>query len=83
MSTLYVDLFPVYSGDLNTKLIQYLNGGRGWMSNGLEFKCHLNTRQPNHLNTGQMNAILFSYVLVWYSNDGQSSTQDIAHKLAI
>ena len=32
---------------------------RGWMPNGLVFKCHL--------NTGQMDAILFSYVLVQYS----------------
>ena len=37
---------------------------RGWMLNGLVFKCHLNTRQPNHLNTGQMDFILFSYELV-------------------
>ena len=73
MSTLYVDLFAVFSGDLNTKPVQYLNGGRGWMPNGPEFKCHLNTQQPNHLNTGQMNAILFSYELVRYSS-GQSST---------
>ena len=47
------------------------------MPNGLVFECHLNTVKPNHLNNGQMDAILFSYVLVQYSN-GQSSTQDIA-----
>ena len=29
------------------------------MPNGLVFECHLNTGQPNHLNTGQMAAILF------------------------
>ena len=33
---------------------------RGWIPNGLVFKCHM--------NTGQMDAILFSYVLFWYSN---------------
>ena len=33
-----------------------------------EFKCHLNTRQPDHLNTRLLDAILFSYALVWYSN---------------
>ena len=38
------------------------------MPNGLVFKCHLNTGQPNHLNTGQMDAILFSYILVWNSD---------------
>ena len=40
----------------------------GVMPNGLVFECHLNTGQPNHLNTGQMDAILFSFVLVQYSN---------------
>ena len=39
----------------------------------LVFKCHLNTRQPDYLNTRQMEAILFSYVLVRYLN-GWSST---------
>ena len=38
---------------------------QGWMPNGVIFECHL--------NTGQMDAILFSYVMAWYSN-GQSST---------
>ena len=37
---------------------------------GLVFKCHLNTVQPNYLNTRQMDAILFIYVLVEYSNGG-------------
>ena len=46
------------------------------MPNGLVFKCHLNMGQPNELNTIQMDAILFSYVMVWYSN-GRPSTQDI------
>ena len=46
---------------------------RGWMSNGLVFECHLNTGQPDHLNARQMDAILFSYVLVQYLN-GRSST---------
>ena len=44
---------------------------RGWMPNGLAFECHL--------NPGQMDAILFSYVLVWYLN-GWSSAQDISLK---
>ena len=46
---------------------------RGQMPNGLVFECHLNTGQPNHLNIRQMDAILFPYPLVWYSNC-QSST---------
>ena len=45
----------------------------GWMPNGPALQCHLNTGQPDHLKTGQMDAILFSYILVWYSNV-QSST---------
>ena len=45
------------------------------MSNSPVFECHLNTGQPNHLNARQMDAILFSYVLILYSS-GQSSTQD-------
>ena len=36
------------------------------------YECYLNTRQ--------MNAISFSYVLFWYSN-GCSSTWDIAHRV--
>ena len=50
---------------------------RGWIPNGLVFECHWNKGQPNHLNTKQMDAILFSYVLVWYLN-GWSSTWDRA-----
>ena len=46
---------------------------RDWMPNGLVFECHLNTGQPTHLNLVQMDDILFSYVLVWYSN-GWSGT---------
>ena len=46
---------------------------RGWMPNGPVFECYLNTGQPDHLNTGQMDTILYSYVLVQYLN-GQSST---------
>ena len=38
------------------------------MPNGPVFKCHLNTRQPNHLNTEAKDAILFSYELVQYQN---------------
>ena len=37
------------------------------------FLMHLNTGQPKHLKTGKMDNILFSNVLVWYSN-GRSST---------
>ena len=47
------------------------------MPNGLVFKCHLNTGQPDHLNPRKLGAILFSYVMVRYSN-GRSITQDIA-----
>ena len=38
---------------------------RGWMPNFLVFVCHLNTRWPNHLNTGQIDAILF--LMYWSS----------------
>ena len=38
---------------------------RGWMSNGLVFECHL--------KTGQIDTILFSYVIVQNWN-GRSST---------
>ena len=34
--------------------------------------------QPDHLSAGQMDAILFSYALVQYSN-GLSSLLDMAH----
>ena len=46
------------------------------------FECHLNTGQPNQLNTVQMDAISFSYVLVQYSN-GRSSSYRIAHRPTI
>ena len=52
------------------------------MPDGTVFDCHLNTGQPNHLKTRQMDPILFSYVLVQYSN-GQSSSLYIAQKLNI
>ena len=52
------------------------------MPNGPVFECHLKTGQPNHFNNGQMDAILFSYVMVWYLN-GQSSTKDIARRPTI
>ena len=38
------------------------------MLNGEVFEYHLNTSQPDHLNTGQMGAMLFYFVLVWFSN---------------
>ena len=38
-----------------------------------EMVCFFINGQPNHLNTGKMDAILFSNVLVRYLN-GQSST---------
>ena len=40
---------------------------RGWMPNGPVFKCHLNTGQPDHLITGQMDAILF--LMYWSSKN--------------
>ena len=46
---------------------------RGQMPNGLVYKCHLKTGQPNHLNIIQMDVILFCYVLV-RSLNGWSST---------
>ena len=52
------------------------------MPNGLVFERHLNAGQPNHFNTGQMDAILFSCVLVQYLN-GLSSTKDKAYRLTI
>ena len=44
------------------------------MPNGLVFKCHL--------NIGQTDAILYLYVLDWYSN-GWSSTLNKAYKPTI
>ena len=53
---LLVSAIDEYSGDLNTKLVWYSNGGK-------EVRCqmvwYLNTGQPDYLNTGQMDAILF------------------------
>ena len=63
-------------------IIKYTKTSTGWMPNGPVLKCHLKTGQPYHLNTEQMEAILFSYVLVRYSN-GRSCTEDIAHRLNI
>ena len=45
-----------FCGDLNTKLVLYLNGRK--KDRCQMVKCHLNTGQPDHLNTGQMDAIL-------------------------
>ena len=66
-STLYVKRLVVQS--LQRSII-------GWMPNSLVFKCHFNTPQPDQLNTVPINPILFTYVLVQYSN-GQSGTSDI------
>ena len=46
--------------DLNTKLVQYSNGLKQVECQMVQ--CPLNTQQPDHLNTGQMNAILFSFI---------------------
>ena len=46
---------------------------RGWKPNGTVFECHLKIGQSNHLNAHQIDIMLFSYVLVQYS-DGWSST---------
>ena len=51
---------------------EWLN--RGWMPDGSVFECHL--------NAGQMDTILFSYVLVQYLND-QAITYDITHRPTI
>ena len=58
----------MYIGDLNTELVGYSNGRK-----------KVEYRHPDHLNTGQMDSTLFSYVLVRYLNGG-SSTKDVAHK---
>ena len=64
-----------YSGDLNTKISLVLEWSkRSWVSNGPVFECHLNTGQQHHLNSGHMDTVLFSNVLVQYLN-GQSRTQ--------
>ena len=59
-----------YSRDLNTKLVWCSNGQKVV---GCQMVWYLNTGQPRHLNTRQMDTI-FSYVLLWYSN-GRSSTR--------
>ena len=51
-----------YSGNLNMDQVWYSNGQK-------EVGCQM----VQYLKVGQMDAILFSYVLVWYLN-GQSST---------
>ena len=38
------------------------------MPNGMVLECHLNTGQPDHLNNGELDAILFKLQKVWYSN---------------
>ena len=57
----YYYYYYYYYSDLNY-VFEWLK--RGWMPNGLAFKYHSNTVQPNLWNTGQMDAILFSYVVV-------------------
>ena len=52
------------------------------MQNGPILECHLNTGEQHHLNYGQMDAILFSSVLVQYSN-GWSITESKAQRLTI
>ena len=52
---------------------------RGWMPNGPVFECHLNSKQPDHLNTRKIDNILFSYVLIRYLN-GWSKTYDMVQK---
>ena len=52
-----------YSGDLETELVRIQMVKRGWMPNGLVLECHLNTGQPNHLNTGQMAP--FCFLMYW------------------
>ena len=63
-----VNLTPVFHGsnkvqwgyEYQTSLVfKWLK--RGWMPNGLVFRYHLNTRQPNYLNTGQKEAITGSH----------------------
>ena len=59
-----------YSGDLNTDLVRCSNGQKEVRSQmfRLVFKCHLNTGQPDHMNTRQLDATLFSHTLIWYLN---------------
>ena len=56
---------PATPGKFNDRyningIIWNIVGIWGPMPNGPVFKCHLNTKQPNHLNPGRMDAILFS-----------------------
>ena len=62
----------LYSGHQTSLVFEWSKRGR--MPNGLVFECHL--------NTGQMDPILYSYVLVRYSN-GRSSTKDITYRPTI
>ena len=59
---------PVYySGDLNTQLVQHSNGQK-------EVECQMQFEYcPDHFNTVQMDAILLSYILVWYLNRQSSA----------
>ena len=43
------------------------------MLNGPVFEFCLNNGQPDYLNTEQMDAILFSYAMVWYMNGTERS----------
>ena len=38
-----------YSGNLNTELVWYPMVKKGWMLNGLDFKCHLINSCLNYL----------------------------------
>ena len=69
----YLDGYCIQWGSEYQTSLVFEWSKRVWMPNDLVFECHLNTEQPNHLNTGLMDAILFSYVLVQYLN-GWSST---------
>ena len=61
-------------------VLEWLKGG--CLPSVPVFECHLITGQPNHLNTGQIDLILFSYVLVWYLNE-RSSTYNILDRPTI
>ena len=51
--------------------VSQLQGSEYWANGWKGVRCqlvqYLNTNQPDHLNIGQMDAFLFSYVLVQYS----------------
>ena len=51
----------------------------GGTQDGPAFKCHLNSGQPDHLNTRQMDNILFSYLLSWYLNGRSNSVMRPFH----